>query len=302
MDLEFDDLNVVLEALNSDRRTVVGKCCTLLEFVRNGEVLWYGTTKIQLYFCISAVKQNCLYVSDPIGVGRCVEVSHIVRVGQMSDGATSPPPSLSARPPARHCCHLSLSPRLRHKRQRRMNTHIQTHTLTSPVWEKRNIHRQTIKATSQAEQVSTLYTLFPVPVSILLSCLALEWHSLAHVSHINKLQRRMRGAQRSSQRFVEEKRRKPENIWCTVAPVQPPEAPLLSSPPLPTLFSSFSPSLVGVFMETSQLLITAGDSERGCGFWPTHVRERGQTCRHNRAASIDLLAFWLHGRLWVCVN
>lgn len=39
-----------------------------------------------------------------------------------------------------------------------------------------------------------------------------------------------------------------------------------SSPPVSTLFPSLAPSLAGVFIETSQLLITAGDSERGCGF------------------------------------
>lgn len=40
----------------------------------------------------------------------------------------------------------------------------------------------------------------------------------------------------------------------------------LSSSPLSTLLPSLSPSLAGNFIETSQLLITADDSERRCGF------------------------------------
>ena len=56
---------------------------------------------------------------------------------------------------------------------------------------------------------------------------------------------------------------------CTGSATRSP-SPLLSSPllssPLSTILPSLSPSLEGVFTETSQLLITAGDSERGCGF------------------------------------
>lgn len=47
---------------------------------------------------------------------------------------------------------------------------------------------------------------------------------------------------------------------------KPLSSPLHSSSPLSTLLPSLSPSLAGNFIETSQLLITAGDSERGCGF------------------------------------
>lgn len=72
---------------------------------------------------------------------------------------------------------------------------------------------------------------------------------------------------------------------------KPPVSPFLLFLPSSPLCHSI---LASIFMETSQLLITAGESERGCGFWPTHVHQRGpsvQTCRHNKAASIGLLFF-----------
>ena len=52
------------------------------------------------------------------------------------------------------------------------------HIHAARAWDARNRHRQTIKQTSQAEQVTTLSTLFIFSFSILFSCLPLEWHSL----------------------------------------------------------------------------------------------------------------------------
>lgn len=65
--------------------------------------------------------------------------------------------------------------------------------------------------------------------------------------------------------WLEEKRRKP-NGGARKHLVHSCTGSATSTPTLSTLIPSLSPSMVGIFIETSQLLITAGDSERACGF------------------------------------
>lgn len=100
------------------------------------------------------------------------------------------------------------------------------------------------------------------------------------VAHIVLKRRSVRCSPPSPAVWLEENRRKarsrtgqPENIWSTVALAQPPRTPLHSTPLYSTqLFSFFhrlrfiSTSLPSVFIETSQHLITAGDSVGGRGF------------------------------------
>lgn len=173
------------------------------------------------------------------------------------------------------------------------------------VWETCNRHRQTVKQTSQAEQVTTLSTLFLVPVSILfflsrtrmtrsLSCIT--YHSVrlreqctchrggcVRVAHIVRgialctavLPRQWSGWRRIEGEARSLKTSGAQLHWLSH---QEPHSTLLHSTPL-LLFPPAYPLFLHLclFIETSQLLITAGDSERGCGFWPTHAYTRGRS-------------------------
>lgn len=254
------------------------------------------------------------------GVSPRVRVSHLIfRSSELLGSVWScyiPAPPSSARPPVRHWCQLSCGLQSFHLHIFAipdswgcMYIHIHMHIYAARVWDTPKRNRQTKKQTSQAVQLSlspfscpSFHSLSSLPLTLSYSC------TTYHSAVLSEEQRacHRRGCVRVAHIVQGSAAR------TTVLPLQwsgwrgkeGGKEPKTSGAQLHWLSYQkhlFSPlcsfpllSSGRYFMDTSQLLITAGDSQRGCGFWPTHVHEHGpriQTYRHNKETSIGLPGF-----------